>query len=55
MSDSKEQAKPKNKKINRMSNEELEKAIEKTKQNQGTLNSRYGRELLKRKESISVK
>jgi hypothetical protein len=56
MSDSKEQAKKaKNKKINRMTKDELEKAIEKTKQSQGNLNSRYGKELLKRKETNLAK
>ena len=55
MSDSQDAKKEKNKKINRMTPEELDKAIEKTKQNQGSLNSRYGRELLKRKEAIATK
>jgi hypothetical protein len=56
MADTKnEQAKAKNKKINRMTLEELDKAIENTKQNQGSMNSKYGKELLKQREVLSTK
>jgi hypothetical protein len=44
------QAEKKNKKINKMSKDELTQAIEKTKKEMGNLNSRYGKELQKRKE-----
>lgn len=56
MSDEKkDQKQEKNKKINKMTAAELDKAIEKTKQNQGDLNSRYGLELLKRKDFLQQK
>ena len=44
-----------NKKINKMTADELDKAIEKTKQNQGDLSSRYGKELIKQKEVVVSK
>ena len=44
-----------NKKINKMTADELDKAIEKTKQNQGDLSSRYGKELIKQKEVVVLK
>ena len=44
-----------NKKINKMTGDELDKAIEKTKQNQGDLSSRYGKELIKQKEVVVSK
>ena len=44
-----------NKKINKMTSDELDKAIEKTKQNQGDLSSRYGKELIKQKEVVVLK
>lgn len=47
---SEQQEEKKNKKINKMTVSELNAAIEKTIKNQGNLNSRYGRELSKRKE-----
>lgn len=43
----------KNKKINKMTPQELETAIEKTVKEQGSLNSRYGKELKKRKDFVS--
>ena len=49
------QEKAKNKKINQMTAKELDAAIEKTIKEQGNLNSRYGRELQKRKDAISAK
>ncbi|HOV12789.1 MAG TPA: hypothetical protein PK771_00730 [Spirochaetota bacterium] len=56
MSDEKQgQKQDKNKKINKMSVAELEKAIEKTKEHQGDLQSRYGLELIKRKEYLQLK
>jgi len=47
-------AEKKNKKINKMTLAELDQAIEKTKQNQGNVNSRYGKELLKQREVLSA-
>ena len=54
MSDTK-QKEEKNKKINKMTAVELDKAIEKTKENQKSLDSKYGQELLKRKEYLQSK
>ena len=54
MSDTK-QKEEKNKKINKMTAVELDKAIEKTKENQKSLDSKYGQELLKRKEYLQLK
>jgi hypothetical protein len=49
-----EQAKAKkNKKINKMSLQEIEQGIEKTGKIQGGLNSRYASELLKRKNYLT--
>ena len=48
-------AEKKNKKIRFMSNAELDQAIEKTEKNQGGMNSKYAKELLKQKEFISNK
>jgi len=48
-------AEKKNKKIKFMSVSELNQAIEKTEKAQGSLNSKYAKELLKRKEFFSVK
>lgn len=45
----------KNKKINQMTAKELDAAIEKTIKEQGSLNSRYGRELQKRKDALNAK
>lgn len=45
----------KNKKINKMTLQELEDALKKTKESQGGLYSRYAKELLKRKEVLSNK
>jgi hypothetical protein len=45
----------KNKKIRFFTPSELDEAIEKTKKNQGSLNSKYGRELLKQKELFTSK
>lgn len=53
MSDAKKAKK--NKKINKMTAQELDKAIETTIKEMGDLNSRYGRELQKRKEVINSK
>lgn len=44
-----------NKKINKMTLSELDKAIEKTKSSMGSLTSAYAKELLKRKEVLSAK
>ena len=44
----------KNKKINKMTLEELEKAIEKTKETMGGLSSKYAKELLERKEALAA-
>ncbi len=56
MSDEKKgQKEEKNKKINKMTLAELDKAIEKTKEHQGDLQSRYALELLKRKEYLQTK
>ncbi|HPO49076.1 MAG TPA: hypothetical protein PLO89_02025 [Spirochaetota bacterium] len=53
MSDEKQgQKEEKNKKINKMTAVELDKAIEKTKENQKSLDSKYGQELMKRKEYL---
>jgi hypothetical protein len=48
-------AEKKNKKIRFFTPAELDAAIEKTKNSQGSLNSKYGKELLKRKEFLSSK
>jgi len=53
MSDNKKAEK--NKKINKMTLVEIDKAIESTKQNQGGLTSKYGQELIKRREILSSK
>lgn len=45
----------KNKKIGKMSLDELNSAIEKTKEKQGGLFSRYAKELIKRKDTLSSK
>jgi hypothetical protein len=45
----------KNKKINKMTLSELDKAIEATKSSMGGLTSAYAKELLKRKENLSAK
>ncbi len=50
-----EEAKAKNKKINKMTKDELEAAIKKTNEIQGGLTSKYGKELLSRKEVLSAK
>ncbi len=52
MSENKE---TKNKKINRMSMEELDKAISNTKDKMGNLTSKYATELLKQKQILSSK
>lgn len=44
-----------NKKINKMTLSELDKAIEATKASMGGLTSAYAKELLKRKEVLSAK
>jgi len=44
----------KNKKINKMTVEELDKAIEKTKTSMGGLTSKYAKELLERKDFLNV-
>ncbi len=49
------QKEEKNKKINQMTAKELDAAIEKTIKEQGSLNSRYGRELQRRKEALNAK
>ncbi len=48
-------AKRKNKKIGRMAINEVEEKINMTIQNMGRLDSRYGRELLKRKDALNKK
>ncbi len=48
-----EKKEDKNKKINKMTSKELDAAIQKTIDNQGDLNSRYGRELSKQKEFLA--
>jgi hypothetical protein len=48
-----QQGEQKNKKIKKMSLKEIEKAIEKTKQNQGGLYSKYANELVKQKEYLT--
>lgn len=53
MSENKEEAK-KNKKINKMTLEELKAKIEETKKNQGGLNSRYGKELQKQLDVLQA-
>jgi hypothetical protein len=56
MSDTQAAAKvEKNKKINKMTLAEIDKAIEKTQQNMGSLNSRYGLELQKQREVLTSK
>ena len=42
----------KNKKINKMSMEEIDKAISETKEKMGSLSSKYAAELLKQKEIL---
>lgn len=49
---SEEAKKQKNKKINKMSLEEINNAIEKTKEKQGGLYSKYAYELLKRRDYL---
>lgn len=49
-----EEKEAKNKKINKMTKEELLSAIEKTEKEMGHLNSKYGRELQKRKDFLGV-
>lgn len=44
----------KNKKINKMSMAELDKAIEKTKTSMGNLSSRYAKKLIERKEFLAA-
>ena len=44
----------KNKKINKMNMEEIDKAISETKEKMGSLSSKYAIELLKRKEILSA-
>ncbi len=51
MSETKED---KNKKINKMTAAELDAAMKKTIENQGDLNSRYGRELSKQKAFLAA-
>ncbi|HOJ64200.1 MAG TPA: hypothetical protein PLE45_07240 [Spirochaetota bacterium] len=52
MSDNVQEKKQKNKKINKMTLAEIEKAIEETKKNMNSLNSRYARELLKQRDYL---
>jgi len=52
MSDNAQEKKQKNKKINKMTLAEIEKAIEETKKNMNSLNSRYARELLKQRDYL---
>lgn len=51
MADTQEK-KPKNKKINKMSLSEIEKAIEETKKSMNGLNSRYAKELIKQRDYL---
>ncbi len=52
MSDNQQDKKQKNKKINKMTLEEIEKAIENTKKNMNSLNSRYAKELIKQRDYL---